>query len=497
WSIFRTIGFAGALENLGACENVPVAKTFDAIWDKGGPTLQDSARAMWPLFPVHCRKQMTSMLETDGKGDPIHPNALGHLMFAKSIFNTIAGVGFGEEIIQFTGSSHWTDKGLISKISAVNRSGVRQEGMLKVYPQFFFGNANSPAALMRNNGTYSLNPGETFDIEIQWPEVKRPGDLLKYPYSIHTVRVEPFLPVVNYSGNKSSVHPVRVPFDLECRILPNRQVVKGNEVCYAVNCGGRNQVFSAEIPADSEVGLIPLVEKIANGGKTGWAVAEILYARYAAALKGEATVDGRLDEWGEHSWIPIGEQVQARARNGAIEDNRKSPDEFYLKWAFKAGEKGLYLAAKIKGTLLKDRFFVFFDPRTPENLGTVGRYYWLSGEVEQNKNKQNPTNGRLVLKNGETSPKACGKTLTACSFADNEGAIEILVPYELMETSAWPESNDLGISIVWAHYHGDQKITRMTWTETGHEWTPCNYGVVRLVEHGHPSTKLPYLAIIK
>jgi hypothetical protein len=66
-----------------------------------------------------------------------------------------------------------------------------------------------------------------------------------------------------------------------------------------------------------------------------------------------------------------------------------------------------------------------------------------------------------------------------------------------MERQAWPESGDLGLSIVWTHHHEDDRITRLTWSEDAHEWNPRWYGVVRRVQPGATGGELPYMVRIK
>ena len=141
------------------------------------------------------------------------------------------------------------------------------------------------------------------------------------------------------------------------------------------------------------------MQKVRQGDKIGHAVAELAYVRCGGALRGEADVDGELAEWDEHLWFPVGESTQARWTTGPA-DNRADPQECYMHWAVKAGEKGIYFAVRGIGRLQKDRFTIFFDTRAPALLGTAGPYYWCGGTLS--------TEGRVRLSRGETSRKAAG-----------------------------------------------------------------------------------------
>ncbi|MGE9291078.1 MAG: SGNH/GDSL hydrolase family protein, partial [Puniceicoccales bacterium] len=77
--IFRTRAFAAAIRDWADEREVPVADTFDALWCEGGGNLIEVGRQLWPMFPLHYSKPFTSLIENEGRGDTIHPNALGHL----------------------------------------------------------------------------------------------------------------------------------------------------------------------------------------------------------------------------------------------------------------------------------------------------------------------------------------------------------------------------------------------------------------------------------
>ncbi|MFZ2657551.1 MAG: GDSL-type esterase/lipase family protein, partial [Victivallales bacterium] len=180
---FRTIGFAESVSLLAAKLKIPCAETFSAVWGDGGATIEESAEKMWPLYPPSYSKQFDSMIETDGpstgsgqaKGDTIHPNALGHLMIAKAVYNSIACRKV-PELLEMKGASAWTDSGVESTISITNKSGKAMVGKLAVYPRMECG----PVKL-HGSGEYKLKPGESAEFKLGWTEVLKPEDLLKYP----------------------------------------------------------------------------------------------------------------------------------------------------------------------------------------------------------------------------------------------------------------------------------------------------------------------------
>ena len=87
------------------------------------------------------------------------------------------------------------------------------------------------------------------------------------------------------------------------------------------------------------------------------------------------------------------------------------------------------------------------------------------------------------IKKGETS--ASGDGLRGVWIAAEGGLVaECFIPYALMGISAWPESGDLGLSIIWRHKGADGASTRLAWSEDCHEWNPRWYGIVQRVAPG-------------
>ena len=484
WFAFRTIGYAESLRPLAAELNVPLADCFQAVWGRGGTTIEDAAKNMWPKFPPSFNDQMKSMLETEGKGDTIHPNALGHLAMARAVLDAIAGKAAPDSSppppLSFSGSSKWTDAGVVSRLAAKNVSTALREGKLHVYPLMDSEvQSQSPIA-------YSLKPGETVEFDAAWPALKRPADMTKHPLNTYIAVGSLRVPVVDFAAGGCRVYAPAAPFEVDVRFVRERKVCDTGTVDVTL-LGGNTPRRSTRvrIPAGSEVGRMPLTANSNKEGKTGWAVAEVAYVRYGGAIAGEATVDGDLAEWAGNPWSTVGEPVQARWVQGEV-DNRANPQECYQKWAFRAGKAGIFFAVKATGQVQKDRFTIFFDTREPKLLGTAGRYYWVSGSLADN--------GTIPLGQGETTKDAPGMK-GAWKKSDYGAALEFFVPYELMELASWPAANDLGLSIWWVHTGPDGKVTNIMWSEDGHPWNTRWYGVVRLVKD--KSEELPYMVRIK
>ena len=476
--IFRTIGFAESLRPVARQLKIPLAETFHGIWGKGAMSVDASGRSMWPVYPQSYSQMFSSMLETSGKGDGIHAAALGHLAIARAAFNAMMGIKPQPQPLTFSAASEWNSTGLVSHVTVRNASNSRREGSLGVFPL--------PADEIKSDSaaTYALEPGAELQFDVTWPKIKAPQDLLKYPANMYAAPGHATFVVLDFSGGGSHVYAVEAPPAVNANFVRERQVVSGQKVTVKLQEGGRTEAVAIEIPPNLQVGRVPLVRKIEQDGKTGYAVAELAYVKYAQARPGEPTIDGNLEEWADQQWVPVGESVQARWLEGII-DHRENPQECYLQWAFKAGNKGVYIAVKATGNIAKDNFTLFFDTRQPEILGTPGRYFWVSGTLKDK--------DQIALARGETSNAATGMK-GAWKQTDTGATLEIFVPYDLMDSSAWPAAGDLGCSIWWRHVDpkGPQP-TNLHWSEDGHPWNTRWYGVIRL-DDGKP---LPYMVRIK
>lgn len=224
---------------------------------------------------------------------------------------------------------------------------------------------------------------------------------------------------------------------------------------------------------DSEAGRRPLVH--------GTAVAELAWVRFGAARPGEATPDGDLAEWTDPVWSTVGLPSQARWVRGPL-DHRATPDDCMVRFACRAGADAMHVAMRVTGEVTKDRFTLYFDPRPPERLGTAGPYWWLGGSLHPD--------GRLQLRKGETTKEDVRIPGRWARTETGETICEFSVPHALMEATAWPESGDLGCSLVWDHVGPDGERTHLMWAEDGHPWNTRWYGVIRRTTA--PATDLPY-----
>ena len=475
--IVRTLGFGEALRPLARELKVPLAETFSALWGTGGASLEDSARSLWPSFPPGYAKQFQSLLETDNKGDTIHPNVLGHLQIARAVFEALNGAE-KLPIWQWSAQTRWTASGAQSVLSARNVSRVRRAGRLEAV-------APTDTVLESAPVAYDLAPGQSIQISVGWTQAKTPEDLLQYPANRYLSLQTPLVPIMDFSNeagkNRSRVYGVTAPFETQGSLRRARQIVNGNRLNVEYAAAGEKGAIPIEIPAGSEVGRLPILRKIEGANASGWIAGEAVYTRYGAARSGEAIADGDLNEWEGVPRIPLGETVQARSWQQPL-DNRARPEDAYLRWAFKSGKQGIYFSARATGDLSRDNFTIYFDPRAPELLGTVGRYYWISGKLLKN--------NRLELSQGETStsaPEMKGAWKKTASGAD----LEFFVPYAAFDATAWPQSGDLGLSIVWIHRDVEGKRTELLWSENGHRWNPRWFGVVRRTDETNP--KLPFM----
>lgn len=459
-AIFRAVGFAGALRVLAEELGVPIAPTFDALWGTGGPDLQAAARGQWPLFPASYSRPFSTLLETRGKGDTIHPNVLGHLRLARAVFQTAVGKA-DEDPVRFSATTFWEDGRLLSRLTLQNTSARRVEGRFEVYPL--------PSDDTRTGGGYALDPGMSSESVVAWPGEPRPEDLLASPLAALFAGPGPFLQVVDYRGERSRVRAVRAPLQTSLHWLKERSIAEGDHGVARLRVGEAIREVRVPLPPGRAAGRILLQER--NGGDT--AVAEFVFVRHGTARSGEATIEGRLDEWDDATWEPLGEPEQARWTEGG-RDHRKSPAEFYEHWSFKAGRAGLYLAFRGQGDPSRDTFTLYFDARSPALLGSAGPYTWVECAMRND--------GTLAMRPGDSSPDGSGRGLRAAwSGSEKAGAFtgEIFVPYEVMGITAWPESGELGFSLVWRHRHADGLLTHLMWAENGHPWNTRWYGVLR------------------
>jgi lysophospholipase L1-like esterase len=469
--VIRTVGFGTWLREAMVSLDVPVVDTFHALWGKGAATFAESCLAMRPRFPIRYNRPFTTMLETDGKGDGIHPNALGHLAMAKAIYATLSGHATNPPA-RFRARSVWTEEGLQADVD-VEHAGP---GRLEIYP------VPDDAITVTGPLTYR----DRSRLRISWPTVRTGTDLLTYPANQYLYATSPMVVAIDYHAAGSQVYGVKAPVQPTARFVTKRQTVSDGKVEVTLIEDGKPRTQTVHIPENSPVGRMPLVSKYEKDGKTAWAAAEVAYVRYGAANPGEAIVDGDLADWTGHQWFPVGLPVQARWTRGP-DDHRKSIDDCFTDWSFKAGKSALHLAVKAKGKVADDVITLYFDPREPKLLGTPGTYYWLS--IARDKN------GNVRLRPGETSDRRKPDLKGVWHQTEAGATIEVSVPYSLMRGDSWPASGDLGLSIDWRHRgSAETPDTHLQWSEDGHPWNPRWYGVVRLTRK---ADNLPYMVRIK
>jgi len=467
--IFRTIVFADSVKQLGKKLNIPVAETFHYIWGNGGNSLIESAKNMFPLYPLSYRLPFSSLIEKEGNGDRIHPNVIGHLKMAKAIYDSINGRR-KDYPLEFEGKCLWEENKLKSLVYVKNKSNRKIKGILFIYPPYYKIKIGGNVEIK-----YLLKPKEKLNFEVIWKEIARPEDLLKEPYIRYFESNKLFLTVVDFSENSSHVYTVPCFFYPDIHFIKER-ISSFGTVNLKIYANGKLEDYKFKIDKDKDLGRVNIIKEV-NGGI---AIGELVFVRYGMCLKGEVNIDGKLEEWSKNKWIKVGERFQVGWPNYI--DYRKNIDECYTKWAFKSGEKGLYIAIKAKGKIVGDSFIIFFDSRNPEEFGKVGRYYWVNGKIE--------SNGNVYLSKGETTKQRV-KMKGIWREKGDKYNIEIFIPYNLFEKENFPESKELGVSIWWKHHTNKNEITNIYWSEVGHPWNPRWYGVIKLADN--PYEKLPYM----
>lgn len=456
----RTAVFAHALAELGRELDVPVAYTFAAIWGAGDADPRRAALAMRPLFPPHYSKRFESAAEPGRSLDPVHPNALGHLQIAHAVLDAMQGTPPPEapKVLDAAGQSVWTDLGVVSRLSFRNPSDVAWTGGIDLVGQ-------SDAEIQAEGWQGTLAPGEVVTLPVRWTQAREPRDLLSFPMDRYLAEADPAVLALLSSRGGTHVKVVEAPFAAAAELQRGRQMTTSPEATVQIRTDAGLVDRRVTWPADSKLGRIPFMERFEDEGQTGWAVGEVVYLRVPTARSGQTIIDGTLSEWADADWTPLDDPLQARWTRGS-QGLTAEQIPIKLKMALRAGSEGVAIAFKHEGTVAGNRFFVWFDPRTPEELGTVGRYYWISGELI--------AADSVRIRRGETSPP--DERLAA---AAGQGVVEIFVPYATMEQSGWPDSGDLGLSVHWQALDAHSKPVNLLWADDGHPWNPRWYGVVQ------------------
>lgn len=470
----RTIGFAEALRPLAAELGVPLARSFTALWQARGADLPSALASMLPCYPLGFSRQLTSVVEGDGSGDTIHPNALGHAAIAEAVFASLAGVG-SESPLAITATSSWAAGGLVSVLHLRNTGTQRLAGRLELHAQ--------SGAVVSASGplAYDLAPAAGSSIALSWPEVRGVDDLFRHPYDRYVAPCAPLVAVLDFRDGACQARAVEAP------ILPAGGFQRGRQVCSVPVAHVRlltpqgERTVEASWPAGSLVGRQRLVAELADGPARAPVAAELAWVRMAAAHSAEVAVDGDLGEWRDDIWAPLGEPCQARWVTGPAD--HRAAGEFSLEWASRAGRDGISFALRMSGDPGRDSFTIFFDTRPAADLGTPGPYWWISGRCE--------AGGLVRLQGGETSPPgaiAPGRWRQAAAGV----TAEFTIPYAVFGSTAWPSGGDLGLSFWWSH-QGPGGTTQLQWSEDGHPWSTRWYGVVRR----DPSGPLPWVVRVR
>ncbi|PTX97400.1 hypothetical protein DB346_20610 [Verrucomicrobia bacterium LW23] len=476
--VFRTLGFATELRILGHKMSLPCAETFQAVWGEGGATLAGSAERMRAYFPPSYSKPMHSMLESANPmaGDTIHPNILGHLAMARAVLATLGGpeeAPLPAALRDLKAVSRWKDGGVITEVFGLEKVRTHEPVEYVAFPD------RKP--LRQVPGTSHV---------LAWPELAANEKLMDSPEGREFAAERGMIAVAATVDGKTRV--VGVPAPLTPRAGFERR--RWNAVQHVVDVPvgmrgeagdeGARELFRVNIPVERESGNMLLFKKFDTKSPASGNTAEIpafarlWYTRYALAQRVDnedvVKIDGDLSEWNEVTWSTLGDPDHARWIRGP-QDFRTSPEECMLKFAIRAGKGGMYMAIRCSGSVERDRFTLFFDPRAPELLGSPGEYFWVSGDF--------PKFPGVRVRSGETSPKlpVCQ---SASKVADGGLQLEIFVPYEVMGQTAWPASGDLGFTFWWTHVGGDKKVTHLQWSDIGHPWNTRWFGVVRIGKKG-------------
>ena len=496
-AVLRTLRFGAALHDppprdkspidraapLPAVPPIPVAPMFAAVWGDGGPEPGATIRGLWPLYPQHYTRPFSTILDTGGEGDRIHPNALGHLAIARAVYHRLTqpprplpatppgGTPLFGGTFSASGTTAWEDGRVVSRLSLQNLGDHPRHGTVRLVAPA--GSTFDVAA-----PSYSLAPGETASWALTWPGVFKPMDLLNEPVRRHLASATPRVDVLATEGERSSVASPPLPWTHGASFV--RFVGEGRDLPEAIWRKGDETHRVPVMLLDQEAGRVPLTVEAEPGQ---WLAAELFYVRYAGALPGEATVDGRLDEWAEHVWRSVGLPVQAWGPRGPAE-HTPLPADGGLRFTAKVGTNHLYVAMKVQSDIHGDRFTLWFDPRAPDRLGRVGGYFWVEAALQPD--------GQVELRPGETTDAAAlPPTGTWHAHDDGTAAVELAIPYATFGRAAFPGSGDLGFSLAWRHTDPRGQTTVLQWSDRGHPWTPVGFGVLRLQATPDAAT-LPY-----
>lgn len=419
---WRTGVLAARLSGCGF-ETVPVFDRFSGFPAENEAQLLEQLRRLYP-----------------GPPDYIHPGPAGHQRIAQIVFDFLNDA-LPEEPLAVAGRFRWP-AALELEVANTGKT-VRNGRLLVRMPHPMTGEWEIP---------YHLTPAERLSVSRPLPELRRPEQLFEPPWAWYVRRGNLAVTVLNFSSD-------------------------GRGTVRAVPCPWRENPGTAPLAFDG----VPENESGRLRICRGETAREIVYVRHASAVAEAAEPDGVPDEWEGAVWSRLGYPHQARALSGP-EDRRGKPEEKLIDFSFRIQEAELVMALKITGEFREDGFTLFFDPRSPAELGSAGPYYWSNLEFAPD--------GTLRSQPGETSDNS--RRIQGRWRRTAEGATaELLIPWRWMYLGGFPASNRLGFSLVWRHHGPGGELTTLNWSESGHPWTPHGYGAITRQETPDVRT-LPY-----
>ncbi|MBI5831834.1 MAG: hypothetical protein HZB16_05895 [Armatimonadetes bacterium] len=366
----------------------------------------------------------------------------------------------------------WTAGGPRARLTVKNVSDAARSGRLSLLPR------SGETFDQTEPLAYRLEPQATVEFDVGWLGCESGARLLAYPHSRLLSGGRAMLTIVDTVDTVRRLYGVESHFQPEAYWLRNDgEVASESRLRVSIEAGGRTQAREISWPEDSDVGRVRLLEPaVDREGGLGWAATELYYLRFAGAPNGETSVDGLLKEWASARWSTLSDPAQVCARPGVT---AAVPS---LRWAARAGKRGVGVAINGRGSLRDDRFSLAFDPRTMALLGTVGRTYWLDGTLRPD--------GTVALTPGPTVTGEV-KGLTGAWRATEQGLdVELFVPFSLMSETQWPEEQDLGFALIWQH--GD---TALNWSGDNSWLSPREYGVLHRLATAHET--LPWAVRVR
>lgn len=486
---FRTRSWGLAQARAALARGRVHADGFDALWPDRAEGLHQAEQALAPLYPRSWDAPFSTLLETAGRGDGTHPNALGHLLLAKAVYAALCLPAPEPDPLEITAESAWTDAGLATTIRLRNASDRPVAGTLAAFaPE----DAVLDAAGGDPSGAFDLAPGATFARTVLWRGTADPATALFEAAPRRALRdgVPAVIAGLRIDGSFRT-RVVEAPFrDGSAAFLPDRfEVPAGTRaVTLRARFGATEETVEVALPErPDEVFRLPVFRaRSAAGAPDGArnAAAELVGHRPATALPGEIVVDGDLSEWAGRRFVPLGLPCQARTSRG-VSDPRAAPSDLFPELSFFAGREALHVAMRAAGAAPGDGLTLFLDPRAPEAFGTAGSYVWAGIGLKED--------GAVEVSRGETSPPGPGTVGRWRRTPEGTLEAEWSIPWEWAGLDAFPASGRLGLSVIYRQ--GRPPHARLSWVESYFEWTPLHYGELRLVPNAAAESgdALPWL----